>query len=173
MTALAGRVEKGAEVTAGGFRVGVLPPNETVVTKELLASATPIRRNMAEDIAGFSFGDGSDDHLSDANIALFHTSFRYEDREGRFIGQKMYRIDVIVLGPEDALNQIEKVTYLMAPVYPRRIYEIGPEGRDSRFKLKELANGYSIIRAKITFKGKHNPLLINRFIDLIDQPRPD
>ena len=172
MIALATNIEAGAEFKAGGVSVGARPPNQAAVTKALEVASTPPKDRTLEDLKAFSF-DGSDDLLSEANIALFHTSFRYDDRHGRFRGQKMFQIEIIVLAPDDVLNQIEKVKYVLAAAYPRRIYEVGVEARGTRFKLKELANGYSIVRAEIKFKGKHEALLLNRFIDLVDQPRLD
>jgi hypothetical protein len=41
--------------------------------------------------------------------------------------------------------------------------------RSSSFKLKELANGTTIVRARIDLDGQDQPVFLNRFIDL----RPD
>jgi hypothetical protein len=52
---------------------------------------------------------------------------------------------------------------------PDKTRQFDDEDRSSRFKLKELANGTSIVRARVDIRGQDQPLLLNRFIDL----RPD
>ena len=102
------------------------------------------------------------------NIALLHTSFLRPDKTTEFDdGLTYYQIEVIVMAPNDVLRRIEKVTYELQKEWEaRRVRPV--EDRSSRFKLKELANGTSIIRARVDIQGQ-DPLFLNRFIDL----RPD
>lgn len=107
-----------------------------------------------------------DRRVSDANIALFHTSFRRAIMDEKFGGQRMYQIEIVLLGPDDALDQIEKVTYLLDPAYRKNRYELGSEARNTKFKLKELANGFSIVRAEVRLRDHQPALHLNRFINL-------
>jgi len=171
ITALAKNIEQGAPVTAGGLSVGSPhPPDEKAVTEQLKEAAEPPPQSLSENqtMVAELVAEFSDDLLGDANIALFHTSFRRRDVDARLISGAVYQIEVIVLGPQAALDQIENVTYLMAPAYPKRRYDMGVDRRGDRFKLKELASGYSIVRAEIRFKSDQPPLRLNRFIDLRD-----
>jgi hypothetical protein len=104
--------------------------------------------------------------VSDANIALFHTSFRRPDKDAHYSGHRMYQIEIVVLGADEALDRIEKVTYLLDPAYPKNRYEFGFESRNTKFKLKELANGFSIVRAEIQLREQLEPIRLNRFINL-------
>jgi hypothetical protein len=77
-----------------------------------------------------------------SNIALLHTSFLREDKT------REYHL-------EDAWSPALRTQTV--------------DNRESRFKMKELANGTSIVRADVRFKGGEDPVYLNRFIDL----RPD
>jgi hypothetical protein len=69
------------------------------------------------------------------------------------------------------MQRISSVTYHLEEAWtPNRIQVI--TDRESRFKMKELANGTSIVRADIVIEGQDKPLQLNRFIDLrADGPR--
>ena len=69
-----------------------------------------------------------------------------------------------MVAPETTLDRIESVTYRLDKVYRVNLYETSE--RQSRFKLKELANGTSIVRAEIKISGQDDPVYLNRFIDL-------
>jgi hypothetical protein len=66
---------------------------------------------------------------------------------------------------------ITSVTYRFdESAYPRDSWEYVKTNRDERFKVKELANGTSIVRVEVKLLiNSERPLLLNRFIDL----RPD
>jgi hypothetical protein len=99
------------------------------------------------------------------NIALMHTSFLRPDKTREFNdGMPYFQIEVIVLAPAPVLDRIERVTYYLDPSYPNPTREVAD--RKSRFKLKELANGTSIVRASIKLRNQDEPLQLNRFIDL-------
>jgi hypothetical protein len=104
-----------------------------------------------------------------ANIALLHTSFFSLKRTQEINnGLRYYQIEVIVIARHEVLNQINLVTYHLENAWPeprtRRTND-----RGSRFKLKELANGTSIIRADIELKDGKGVLTLNRFIDLREE----
>lgn len=110
----------------------------------------------------------SGEHITLANIALIHTSFLREDKTRALNdGSSYYQIEVAVVAPRLTLDRIASVVYRLDPTYPKNVYAVAD--RQSRFKLKELANGPSIIRAEIKFKDQDELLRLNRFIDL----RPD
>jgi hypothetical protein len=99
------------------------------------------------------------------NVALLHTSFLRRDKTREFNdGLIYYQIEVVVIAPDVTLDRIELVTYHLDESYPKTTYPI--DDRQTKFKLKELANGTSIVRAEIKFKDQENPLHLNRFIDL-------
>ena len=99
------------------------------------------------------------------NVALLHTSFARPDKTQKFNdGMEYFQIEVIVLAPAQVLDRVQKVTYYLDPTYPKPVQEVFD--RATRFKLKELANGTSIVRAVIDLKGQTDPLQLNRFIDL-------
>jgi hypothetical protein len=66
---------------------------------------------------------------------------------------------------------ITSVTYRFdESAYPRDSWEYVKTNREERFKVKELANGTSIVRVEVKLLiNSERPLLLNRFIDL----RPD
>jgi hypothetical protein len=40
---------------------------------------------------------------------------------------------------------------------------------NTNFELKELANGYSLLRAEVYVRGQQEPVRLSRLIDLMDQ----
>ena len=101
------------------------------------------------------------------NIALLHTSFARSDKTREFDdGRTYYQFEVIVIAPDDVLRRVISVRYELEDAWPqdRRVAVV--TDRHSRFKLKELANGTSIVRARIDLHGQEKPLFLNRFIDL-------
>lgn len=131
--------------------------------------------------AGFRFGPISVDAAAElvpspppsgevtlANIALLHTSFLSEKGTTTFSdGRPYYQFEVVVIAPDDVMSRIISVTYELEKAWPDPVQEV--TDRASRFKLKQLANGTSIVLARIHLRGQTEPLLLNRFIDL----RPD
>jgi hypothetical protein len=101
------------------------------------------------------------------NIALLHTSFVRPDKTRKFNDRlTYYQVEVVILARATVLDRIESVTYHLAEPYPRREYTI--KDRNSRFKLKELANGASRVRAEVKIRDKEQPLSLNRFMNLQD-----
>ena|SRR5215207_228910 len=111
-----------------------------------------------------------EDLITDDHLALIHRSWRVPHRDAEFRGQKMYQIHVILFGEKAALDQVEYVSYILDPAYPRPRQYGGP--RKTNFELKELANGYSLIRAEVKIKDQEKAVLLSRFIDLTDTSPP-
>ena len=107
--------------------------------------------------------------LTDDHLALIHRSWRVPHRDREF-GQPMHQIHVIVFGTAEALRRIEYVVYRLEQAYPRPVQVGGP--LETNFELKELANGYSLIRAEAYVRGQVEPVRLSRFIDLTDQSPP-
>jgi hypothetical protein len=78
----------------------------------------------------------------------------------------MYQIRVGVFGHPNALDRVETVRYLLDPSYPKAVYEIAESS--PYFQLKELANGYSVIRAEVRVKGQAELVRLSRFINLTE-----
>jgi hypothetical protein len=108
--------------------------------------------------------------ITDDHLALIHRSWRRPDKDPEFRGQKMYQIHVIVFGTREALQQIDYVVYRLEKAYPKPVQIGGP--LKTNFELKELANGYSLIRAEVYVRNQVQPVLLSRFIDLMDQSPP-
>jgi hypothetical protein len=88
-----------------------------------------------------------------ANIALIHTSFLRPDKTLEFNdGLNYFQIEVAVVAPQPTLDRIESVTYRLDEAYRKNLYEIAD--RQSRFKLKELANALRSCGRKSSTKGK-------------------
>ena len=110
--------------------------------------------------------------ITDEHLTLVHSSWRVPQRDAEFQGQRMYRIHVIVFGVDPALDRIERVRYFLDPAYPNPIQE--STDRERNFELKELANGYSVIRAEISVKNQVDLVRLSRFINLTETgPRLD
>jgi hypothetical protein len=107
--------------------------------------------------------------LTDDHLALIHRSWRVPARDGEF-DQPMYQIHVIVFGTAAALRRIDYVIYRLEDAYPRPVQVGGP--LRTNFELKELANGYSLIRAEVHVHAQAEPVRLSRFIDLTDQSPP-
>jgi hypothetical protein len=105
-----------------------------------------------------------------ANVALLHTSrLSKTATELKRDGRLYYRFEVIVIAPNEVMSRIESVSYFLEDAWPPDRRSPTTDDRDSRFKLTDLANGTSIVRASIRLRGQKDPLQLNRFIDL----RPD
>jgi hypothetical protein len=105
-----------------------------------------------------------------SNIALWHTSFLREDKTREYgDGRIYYQFEVIVIAPESVMARVNSVIYHLEDAWPSTLRTQTVRDRESRFKMKELANGTSIVRADIKFTDSEEPVYLNRFIDL----RPD
>lgn len=115
-------------------------------------------------------GPAPADSVTLENIALLHTSFLRPDKtREKSDGRIYYQFEVIVIAPVSVMARIESVTYHLTDAWPPHLRTQVVRNRESRFKMKELANGTSIVRADIHLTGGEEPVHLNRFIDL----RPD
>jgi hypothetical protein len=97
--------------------------------------------------------------VSAEHLALVHSAWRRPDK-----GPKMYQIHIILVGQPDVLNRVDNVTYYLDPVYPTSTYE-GTD-RKRNFGIYELANGYSVVRAKVKIKEQAALVELSRFVNL-------
>jgi len=104
-----------------------------------------------------------------ANVALLHTSFLPKITPSFNDGMTYLQIEIIVIAPKSVIDRVASVTYRFEDSYPPKHREQVRINRDERFKIKELANGTSVVRAEIKFLDSQRSLHLNRFIDL----RPD
>ena len=102
---------------------------------------------------------------------LNHTSFLREDKQEEFrsrtgVDRAHYDIRVVVDSYyKDALKRIDRVEYLLNPAYPEPLRL--RRNRDQKFLLKELANGESVVIARVYLHEKlHDPIFLQRYIDL-------
>jgi hypothetical protein len=113
---------------------------------------------------------GEREDITLENIALLHTSFYSENGTQRMNdGLRYYQFEVIAVAPDEVMNRISSVTYYLEESWPKDNRKQTVIDRGSRFKMKELANGTSIVWADVTFHNSDKRLMLNRFIDL----RPD
>lgn len=107
--------------------------------------------------------------IKDDHLALIHRSWRVPEKDDEF-GMPMYQIHVIVFGSRAALEKIEKVVYRLEDSYPRPTQNGG--SLLTQFELKELAHGYSLVRAEVYIKDQEEPVHLSRFIDLMPESPP-
>ncbi len=113
---------------------------------------------------------GTTESITLSNIALLHTSFLRQDKTREYSdGRIYYQFEVIVIAPESVMVRIDSVIYHLEDAWRPDLRTQTVRDRESRFKMKELANGTSIVRADVRFTDSEEPVYLNRFIDL----RPD
>jgi hypothetical protein len=112
-----------------------------------------------------------EENITIENIALLHTSFLSEKGTRLYggDGRAYYQFEVVVMAPDVVMERVDKVIYHLENAWPETLRTRETRDRASRFKMKDLANGTSIVVADVYFRGNDQPLKINRFIDL----RPD
>lgn len=136
--------------------------------------ATSVSNYLAKQQLGRQIPPPAPTHMiGPENVALLHTSFRSPKADERFRdGRRYYQFEVIVMAPDAVMRRIKSVTYHLEKAWPEANRTQIIRDRSSRFKMKELANGTSIVTASIEIEGQAQPLELNRFIDLrADGPR--
>lgn len=86
------------------------------------------------------------------SIQFENYSKKLEPREIRGIKQNWYRWRVFVNEPDEILDKIEYVDYLLHPSFPGPNRRVGQERRNSRFYLE--SEGYAGFYIDITVKFK-------------------
>lgn len=103
-------------------------------------------------------------------LFLNHASFFREEKQAEFkkrtkINSPHYDIRIVVDSYyKGALKRIEKVRYIMHESYPVNEYII--KNRESKFLLKELAYGESVIVAEVFLKDREKPIILTRYLTL-------
>jgi hypothetical protein len=101
------------------------------------------------------------------HIALAHTSFlRPDETRRRDDGRTYFQFEVIVVAPADVQERVISVRYELADEWPAHLRVRTVTGPAPWFKLKELAWGTSIVRARVELRGQERPVFLNRYIDL-------
>ncbi len=150
-----------------------------VINRDHFRTVLQVAVNRVQQGSGFSVGvitigeavgqlqvPTADGVVTDDNLALVHRSWRVPERDEEF-GSPMYQIHVIVFGPPEAMERVEYVIYRLENSYPQPVKQGGP--LKTNFELKELANGYSLLRADVHVRGQSDPVRLSRFLDLTDQ----
>jgi hypothetical protein len=102
---------------------------------------------------------------------LNHTSFLRPEKQAEFrsrtgVPRDHYDIRIIVDSYyKDAHKRIDRVEYLLNPAYPEPLRL--RRNRNEKFLLKELANGESVVIARVYLHEKPDePIFLQRYIDL-------
>lgn len=132
--------------------------------------ATSVHRQLGEMEALRIPTPAPDAPVSLANVALLHTTwFSPRDTARMGDGMRYYRFDVVVMAPPGVMQRITSVIWRTSDVWPEQYRVRLSQDRADRFRMKELANGTSIVRAEINIDGQEEPLRLNRFIDLREE----
>jgi hypothetical protein len=147
-------------IKAMGFEFLVAPP--TGVREpggQPRASAEPSPGQADSEVLPFDY------------IFLNHTSSLRPDKQAEFkrrtrVDREHYDIRIIVDSYyRGALERIDRVEYLLNPAYPEPLRL--RRNRDQKFLLKELANGESVVIARVYLHQKPDePIFLQRYIDL-------
>jgi hypothetical protein len=117
--------------------------------------------------------------ITEDHLALVHSSWRVSEEDPRHDPRYPYQIHLMLLGSETALKRVENVIYYFDPAYeanrPQGIdpllkayVHVRSDWRD-RFKVYELANGYSVVRAKVKVRGQASIVDLSRLVNLMEK----
>lgn len=114
--------------------------------------------------------------VTDQHLALIHTCWRSRRHEAEF-GTIMYRWDMCLFGSAEALDRVDRVTYILHPAYEDRargssalVVRNAEASRGTCFELRQLANGHSLVRAIVALRGQDEPLYLSRYVNVFDSP---
>lgn len=116
--------------------------------------------------------------ITDDHIALVHTSWVLSSTDSRYDPRYPFVIELILFGSETARKRVENVIYYFDPAYaanrPERVdpllkayVHVRSDWTDN-FSVKELANGYSMVRAKVKVRDQASIVELSRFVNLSD-----
>lgn len=118
------------------------------------------------------------DRLPVDYVYLNHTSFLRKEMQEEFrrrTGVQLPHYDIRVIVDSyyrGALDDIERVEYILHEAYPNPIQVRTHKG--DKFLLKEVANGEFVLLAKVSFRNRKSPLLLQRYVTLWESsPRLD
>ncbi len=116
------------------------------------------------------------DQLPSDYVYLNHTSFIRENMQEEFhkrTGVQLPHYDIRVIVDSyysGAIDAIERVEYVLHEAYPNPIQV--RTNRANKFLLKEVANGEYVLLAKVSFRNRKQPTVLQRYITLWkDGPR--
>lgn len=149
-------------------------------------------RVMQELGGSFAYGNMEsvepNEEVDRRHLHLIDTTWRDEDMDKRYSdGRSWYQLRAVVFGHRSALDRVERVDYDL-PGYPGRSAQQAKlsDARTDCFQLKELANGFTVIQAKVSIRdqpdGSPDVIHLARFVllgesgprldPLIQQARP-
>ena len=114
--------------------------------------------------------------VTDSHVTLIHSCWRTEDNDERFGGVPTYRWDIALYGDPRTLDRVSEVTYFLDPIYEQpelrshSINILSADDRDTNFRLKQIANGTSLVRAHVRISGQTEVVKLSRYINLFDTP---
>lgn len=103
--------------------------------------------------------------ITENHMALIHSSWRYPKKDKEF-KRPMYCFHAVIQAEKDVLDRIEYVIYHLHRSYPNPIQKVSK--RETRFMLKELAWGGSLLRAEVKVKGQEELIKLSRYINLTE-----
>lgn len=107
--------------------------------------------------------------VTETSLTLVHSCWRRLDKDREFPGRQVHQIHVILFGHTRALDRVEKVTYRLEG-YPEGHLVQESSNRRRNFELKELAWGWSLLRADVRIpqqpEGRSSLLRLYRFINM-------
>lgn len=119
-----------------------------------------------------NFEDITNAHIALTSSSWFRTKTPHDPRY-------RWQIHVMLVGAIDALNRVENVVYLFDRSYginrPEKILDVHKEyaltsnNRDNNFGIYELANGYSVVTAKVKIRNQSTIVELSRLVDIMDQ----
>jgi TIR domain len=113
--------------------------------------------------------------ITEDHLALVHSSWSRSSGDPRY----PFQIHIMLMGCDTALKRVENVIYYFDPAYGKN----RPEGVDpllkayvhvrndwrDNFTVYELANGYSVVCAKVKVRGQAQLVELSRFVNLMEQ----
>lgn len=115
--------------------------------------------------------------ITDSHLALIHTCWRSPKYDLSFGGVETYRWDLALYGSAEALDRVTSVSYFLHPAYElpgsvprsRAVNKLGARiHRETCFRLRQIANGHSLVRAHISIAGQAQLVKLSRYLNLFD-----
>ena len=112
--------------------------------------------------------------ITEDHLALVHSSWRRTGADPRY----PYQIHLMLVGSHAAVTRVENVIYYFDPAYGinrpegldpllKAYVQVRNDRRDN-FTVYELANGYSVVRAKVKVRGQASLVELSRLVNLME-----
>lgn len=116
--------------------------------------------------------------ITEDHLALVHSSWKLTEGDPKYDPRYPYQIHIMLLGSDTALKRVENVIYYFDPAYgknkPERVdpllkayVHVREDWRDN-FTVYELANGYSVVRAKVKIRRQAPIVELSRLVNLME-----